>query len=368
MDTKLFIKTRYKCLKVHNNKTVYLIDFRIEGKRYRKQITASTLDEAYNTLNTYRKEIEKSLTIIVDINATVSFYWERLIDTKDWKETMIKDYTYYFNKHLKQLHKLKVTDIRASHFTSLNVSLKHLSTRTRRTAYEILKPLFDLAIEDELIDKSPIKKSHIPVRKQLEEKKIITHAESKYQSIYNTINVLFNSNEVINGVQCNINPHHLALFLFGFHGRRLKETTSLKWSDIDFSNNTYIVRGENSKVNTDMVFQLPPDVRTALNSIEEVNEYVFQTKYLKGHYKTIRIISGIEDFSYHWMRNLSVSALASRGVDVTHLSAMLGHNDAGTLKKYLSLQRQSSTYITNDMSQQILEHGSSQDLIGIINP
>ncbi len=61
------------------------------------------------------------------------------------------------------------------------------------------------------------------------------------------------------------------------------------------------------------------------------------------HYDKIRLITGIEEFSFHWMRNLSVSALSSMGASLTDLTAMLGHQDSGTLKKYLSLQRDAST-------------------------
>ena len=64
---------------------------------------------------------------------------------------------------------------------------------------------------------------------------------------------------------------------------------------------------------------------------------VAQIKHVKNHYNKIREHSALPEFSYHWMRNLTVSAMASMGVDVTHLSAMLGHNDGGAVKKYLSL-------------------------------
>lgn len=363
MDTNLFNQTKHTNLKVHKDGLTYLLDFRLDGKRFRKQITALTLDDAYIALLTFKQQTGKQLCLTVDANSTVSDYWERLKAVKDWKPSMVKDYDYYFNKHLKRLHKIKVTDVKPSHFTTLNASLKELSTRTKKTAYEILKPLFELAMEDELISKSPIKKAHIPVRKQLEEKKVITDAESKYRIIYNAINSLFGSDQVIivNGkkIKCSVNPHHLALFLFGFHGRRLTETLMLRWSDIDIECNTYIIRGETSKVNTDMVFKLPLDVRIALLSMNTKlgsNEPIFKLKSTKEYYQTIRDISDIQDFSYHWMRNLAVSALASKGVDVTHLSAMLGHNDAGTLKKYLSLQRTASTNVTNDVSRCLLAH------------
>ncbi|MEA2092065.1 MAG: hypothetical protein U9O83_06840 [Campylobacterota bacterium] len=54
-----------------------------------------------------------------------------------------------------------------------------------------------MAAEDDLIVKSPIKKSHIPVRKQLEEKKVITDAVNKYKKIHETIHQLFGSDDLV---------------------------------------------------------------------------------------------------------------------------------------------------------------------------
>jgi site-specific recombinase XerD len=54
------------------------------------------------------------------------------------------------------------------------------------------------------------------------------------------------------------------------------------------------------------------------------------------------------------MRNISVYALASAGADSLQLSAMLGHLDSTTLKKYLSLQREDASKVVNDLSSRLL--------------
>ena len=69
------------------------------------------------------------------------------------------------------------------------------------------------------------------------------------------------------------------------------------------------------------------------------------TKALKGI---------MDEFTFHWMRNLSVSALSAMGVEITHLSGMLGHTDGSTIRKYLSLQREASTTVTNKASAKLL--------------
>lgn len=359
MDTSSYIKTDIKGIKVHKSNKSYLLDFRIERKRYRKQIPAMPIKEAIQSLTDFKASIIKQSTIQVDINSTVNDYWELLRQVKQWTPAHDKKINLYYIRNIKNpLGSLKVTDVKPKHLTRFNTTLTHLSNRSQKTAYEILKPLFELAIEDELIDTSPIKKVHMPKRNQLEEKKIITDANVKYRYLYQSLHTVFGTDQYIEKCeyQCTKNPHHLALFLFGFHCRRLNEVLSLNWEDINFITDTYIVRSENSKVSLDMEFKLPQDVRQALIEMDSRTSKgkVFASKTVQRYYSTIRKVSGIPEFTFHWMRNLSVSALASQGVDVTHLSAMLGHNDAGTLKKYLSLQRTASTNVTNDVTAKLL--------------
>jgi len=360
-----FHNTKHTGLKIHNDGMTFLFDIRVLGKRYRRKWEANKLHSkpdrlktAYNKLEAFRDDIIHKNTITANIDATVDDYWIKLKVVKGWKAELIKNYDYFYNKHLGYFSNIKISKIKPSDFTNLNVSLKDYALATQKKAYEILKPLFDLAVEDEIIFKSPIKKSHIPVRKQIEEKKIITDATVKYRKIYETIHQLFGKDEVVKidkkEVKCIDNPHHRALFLFGFYGRRLKEVTSLQWKDINFNDNTYVVRGVNSKVNTDMKFTLPKDIKEALLEFVSDSENVFHIKHTKDHYPKIRLLSGIEEFSFHWMRNLAVSALSAMGASLGDLTALLGHNDSGTLKKYLSLQRQVATQNTNELSNKLL--------------
>jgi site-specific recombinase XerD len=116
----------------------------------------------------------------------------------------------------------------------------------------------------------------------------------------------------------------------------------------------YVIRAENSKVNSDMVFGLNSELKSILEELYKYKDSIWifssnrdssihMTK-LSMHYNKIRQATGLKEFTFHWMRNLLVSALAGKdGVDVTDLSALLGHNDTGTLKKYLSLQREQSS-------------------------
>lgn len=364
-----FTKTKHTGIKVNKDGITFLFDIRVDGKRKRKvwksnpgHNKADRLKTAYDAHQAFIQEINHQQSITADIDATINQYWEILQETKKdkWSAHWMLNNTMFYNKYIKDtLGTKRIRDIKPSMLTQFNKTISHLSPRTQKTAYELLNPIFSIAIEDEIIDRSPVKQTHIPKRKQLEEKKIVTDAVSKYKAVHKAIHQVFGSDEVITfedrtTLQCNIDSHYRAMFLLGFYGRRKTEVLDLQWSDINFTNDTYTVRAESSKVNVDMTFQLPQDVKDALLQFTDTTGNIFNVRHIERHYKKIRRITGITEFTFHWMRNLSVSALSSMGVEITHLSAMLGHTDSGTIRKYLSLQREASTAVTNEASQKLL--------------
>lgn len=368
INFKDYSKTKHTGISIHSDGLRFLLVAKVNGKLHRKTFKsnashgkADRLKTAYTAREALLKGIEHENNITADIDATVDDYWIKLRKMKSWSNTLQTDYERYYDRNLVQFRNVKLNSVKPAHFTSLNATLneKGLSRRTILKAYEILKPLFDLAVEDEVIPRSPIKDSHIPVRKQAQEKKIVSDAETKYRKVHEAIMTVFGSNQIIilddgTEITCKDNPHHRAGFLFGFHGRRVTEALSMHWEDINFDRNTYIIRGLNSKVGIDMEFALPADVRESLMCFRATKGKVFNVDSLDRHYHKIRGVTGIQEFSFHWMRNLCVSALAGMGVNATDLSAMLGHTDATTINKYLTFQRGSSTRRTNSISQKLL--------------
>ncbi|WP_457594022.1 tyrosine-type recombinase/integrase [Hydrogenimonas sp.] len=334
-----YTNTKYPGLKIHKDSLHFLFDIRIHGKRFRKVWLASKtltksdrIKKALIELEEFRKVKEHDMSISAPVDATVKEYWEKVKSLKSWSSRVETDYQNFYNRYLQEIGKMKIRKVKPSVFTTLNQRLGHLSPRTRKKWHEILNPVFELAIEDEIILKSPIKKKHIPKRDAAGEKRVVLNAVEKYKKIHETIHSLFADN-----------PHHRALFLFGFYGRRLSEVTETRWEDIDFENDEYKVRKEVSKVDADMIFTLPADLKEALSEFRQDEGRVFYIQRPRYWYGKIREASGVEEFHFHWMRNLVVSALSAMGVSSTDMSALLGHMDAHTLKKYLSLQRAEST-------------------------
>ncbi|MDB2562192.1 tyrosine-type recombinase/integrase [Sulfurimonas sp.] len=346
LTAKDWKRTKFQSIKQHKkDKELYLFDTRLDGKRYRKQ-------HKYDGTDIYLAFIDWSKKLglpKIDCTATVEEYFIKSQLVSERNDTTKLAYTRYFNNYISPIKHMKLVDVRSSHITQLSLTTKHLSRSYRKKLFEILIPLFNLAIDDEVIAKSPIKQRQVVVRKAHEEMKVVTDAVSKYKLVHKTIHEVFKDN-----------PRLRSLFLFGFYNRRKTECLNLKWSDV--SGSTYTVRGSISKVSADMTFVLPNDLKEALQQHMDLrNTYVFENPRtgkpiteIREHVKKIRDATGIEEFTFHFMRNLSVSALSATGASSTDLSSMLGHLDTGTLKKYLSLQRTTASKATNMLSEQLL--------------
>ncbi|MBS4068960.1 tyrosine-type recombinase/integrase [Sulfurimonas sp. RIFOXYB12_FULL_35_9] len=355
-----YLDTKHKGLFIHkSDSSKFLFNFRINGKATRQVFNANPAHTKADKLKTAYMKLEelKGAKVRVESSganlvATVDEYFDRLQLMTERNEETQKAYKLHYERYIKPtIGRLKITSVTPIHISTITALTKHLANSTRQKSTAILVPIFRLAIDEELIQFSPVKHIHKIKRKQLEEKKVISNAETKYREVYKAINDVFAENHKIR-----------ALFLFGFYGRRKTEALHLKWSDIDFVNDSYTIRGVNSKINTDMSFKLPQDVKAALLECDEhFSSYIFASdrdpsrpiSEIREHVEKVRGAT-VPEYNFHWMRNLSVSALSSMGVEAIHLSAMLGHTDTATVKQYLSLQRESSSVHTLDASKKLL--------------
>lgn len=352
-------------LKIHkSNDSKFMFDLRINGKRIRKTITVNGTTRGKNIelaefalkqfFTEESKATPKSTTASPDMS--INDYLERLINIK--RNNWSADHQYklkgFFTKYIKEIIGDKaVSAVKSSDITTIASNVSHLSKRSQKMVTEVLHPLFDLAIEDESIQVSPIKKSHRVTRKLVEEKRVIHNAVEKYKKVYKSIMSVYQDN-----------PTMRAILLFGFYGRRRNEVLSLKWENVDLKHNTFIIPKEESKVGVDLEFSLPEEIKTALEEIakyEAKEGLVFksprggQYTEIRDHIYAIRKDTGIDEFGFHWMRNLAVSALSSQGVDAIHLSSLLGHTDTHTVKQYLSLQRKEASGKVQEVSKELLK-------------
>jgi len=341
-------QSKYPYIKIHKkDKDKYLFDIRLNGKRHRKQYKSDSSKDIYTIFLEWSDKVGTKTT---DDAVTVKDYFELSQRLSERSKSTKRYYEQYLNLYLTSISSFKIQDVKSSHIDAINLKTAHLSRRSRKTVFEILIPIFRIAIDDGIIDKTPIKQRQIVKRKPLEEMRIVTDAVSKYKLLHKAIHETYEDDAKIR-----------AIFLFGFYGRRKGEVLGLKWSDINMLNGTYIVQGSMSKVSADMTFVLADDLKEALTEImSSTSPYVFKSKFsdepisnIDWHIKKIRDRT-FPEFTFHLMRNIAVSALSASGANALDLSSMLGHLDSNTLKKYLSLQREGASKKTNSISEQLL--------------
>lgn len=217
----------------------------------------------------------------------------------------------------------------------------NLSDKTCKGVLELLNPVFKFALANRYLDINPVEHLSVKVASQ---KIIISNPTEKFTRLYNGINELWKDD-----------PFYRAFFLFGFTGRRRGEILYLKWENVDLKNGYYWIeqgsRNTTSTKNNDkQQYPLPPVVKQALEEmIDNRIGYVFKSpitgKPLTGIDRptnNLKKFIGMNDFTFRHFRNIVVSANAEQGIEPIILSGLLGHKDAHTINKYLSLSTMSS--------------------------
>ena len=327
----------------------FIFDFTKNKKRYRQTYIAPK-DTPTNMIKMAQIKCEAfydqsgKIKKNININIAVDEYWDLFWNYKKdaWSKRHLENNKRFYTKHIKGIIGQKqVRYTTTADIDTILQQVKNLSKRSQKNVIEILKPLFLRAVREGIIKETPLDQDI--KRNAAEEKRVVLGAEEKFKLVHQAILTIFANDIKIK-----------TAFLFGFNGRRLNEVLTLQWSDINLSDKTYILHREKNKSKNDMIFGLTDELTKSLQILfkQKDSEWIFSSNRdpsihmtkLQPYYEKIRTATGIGEFTFHWMRNLFVSTLVGKeGIDVSDLSALLGHKDTGTLKKYLSLQREQSS-------------------------
>lgn len=351
------IETNLKSNKLYSR---FYINFKIEGKRTEKILDYSNKDwdkrtriaKAKQTLITL-KEKQSNFGININDNSTLNqiaevYFLNR--ESSKWTEELKNVYQVHISI---PLGKRKIKEIRRVHLDTLVTSMKKqgkskqtmngCSNRTiKKVITETLKPIFQYAVDNNVIEKLPA----LPIVKLNRKKRIVTNASEKFVILFKTINNLY-----------HCNPFYQALFLFLLFGRRWNEVRTLEWTDIDFVKNTYTIRAENNKIGENQTYDLAIYIMNVLKEIkDEQKGLVFKSPITskelyppKVQLKKIRELANIQELTLHYFRHIFVSAMGEMGTATTVLSASLGHTNLQTVNDfYLSANHEKSSKEANN--------------------
>lgn len=373
VDRKQFINKVEPGLNANKDFRKFYINFKKDGKIKQKVVDLSNKDWDKKTrISKAKLELiemkEHTLNNGININENSTLdqvataYFDNREDSK-WKNELMRTY----NSHIKNIiGKKKIKDIKKLHLETVVTAMRKkgrtkqtengCSPRTIKKALsEALRPILQYAVDNDVIPKLPV----FPDIKINRQKKTVNNASESLSILYKTINEEYKDN-----------PFYLTLFLFLFFGRRWNEVRTLKWSDIDFSKNTYTIRAENNKIGQDQTYDIPSPINEALNKIsDEKNGLVFKSPVTqkelhppKVQLAKIKEKSEIENLTLHYFRHILVSALGEMGTAGTILSASLGHTNLSTVDNFYRTANHTKASIEANLSIEKLLLEKEQDI------
>ncbi len=167
--------------------------------------------------------------------------------------------------------------------------------------------------------------------------KKIPKAISKLQIEQIFIN-LYNSNKT------NKDLYILVLKLIYLSGLRISEALNLKWSDINYQDNSIYVYGKGSKERK--VF-ITKDFLELLKKLEKKNQFIFVlnnkkisarsvNKFLENCYND-SIIN--DKLSSHVFRHSFATTMLENNADIRHIQKLLGHSSISTTEIYTKVAK-----------------------------
>jgi integrase len=298
-------------------------------------------------LQNYKIEIKQDGKI--DTATTLDKFYSEILKTETQSDWNIKKQWYYKTYIQKEIGSKKVSAITELHIKKILAKMENdgLKPRTRKAILEVLKPIFRDARKAKICKEDPTEFLKVKVTDQ---KKFVINASEKFDNLYRAVLEVYNNDAFMR-----------ALFLFALFGRRKGELLTIKWENIDFKANIYWLLSDDTKPDQNQQFKLTPDIKTALLEFQQPSGLVFASpvtgdkmQNLSRQVKKIRDASGVSEWGLHYSRNVIVSMLHERGVETSHLSGILGHTDANTITKYLSINTLKGSEVGNQSISELL--------------
>ena len=119
---------------------------------------------------------------------------------------------------------------------------------------------------------------------------------------------------------------------------RLSEATNIKWDEVDFERDHFVVSGgevgtKNREVRTVPLF---PAMRRFLEKDlyyqkQELSDKIIKIKSARKALETASRIADLPSFSHHCLRHFFVSNAIEKGIDFKTIANWIGHKDGGLL-------------------------------------
>ena len=316
-----------------------------DGKLIRKSFY-STISKADARAKAEQYKIEQAVnraTGAMSEPSVMTFekWANKWLDT--YKKGVVKDHTYHFtyksniDKYLvpyfgkAHLMDIQQIDIQKYFNSVCNESGEPLAKSTLEKHKLILKSIFDAAIDNDLCYKNPVK-------------------NIKFQHVTETaVRNVWTREQAEKALEYSKKCLRLDIVVYLNTGLRRSELLGLKWSDIDFENNTLhvqraivqtkgkIVIDRPKSAKSDRIIPFSEDFGKYLKKFQSDNEYVigldgymspstYSTQF-KEFMEKLNAETGVPILTPHELRHTYGTLKREEGVDIYTIQKVMGHAD-----------------------------------------
>lgn len=272
------------------------------------------------------KRLQAALTLgMVDEVTSISFIdaKERFLEACKVKNRprTVYDYARHLKRHF-AFGKTKLSDIKRADIQRKLESLKETPSEQHH-AFVTAKIFFNWAIQEELIQVSPLATMKLPRRLKTRER-VLSDAEIK---------------EVYRKAIEHPWPFGPILQLLILTGQRRSEIGGLKWDWIDTENQTITIPGTHTKNRQSHRFPYPNVIMELLGSLPQMGEFVFPARnrhnshfngWGKCKARFDEKLENVEHYTLHDLRRTFSSNLAMLGTPI-HVTEKLLNHKSGTI-------------------------------------
>lgn len=284
-----------------------------------------------------------------------------------------ESYTSYIERYITPvLGNYKLTDFTVTGLRSFIVKLSEsgLSARTVEYVHTLLKSMFTMAVDDEILAKNPMSKIKPPKKQPTREMVTLT------------------SNQITEFLNVITNSEHKMFFKLAFaSGLRRSELLGLRWSDVNFKNSTISVNQTGLKVSGHAIISQTTKNATSKRTISidsvtmtmlKSHKAVVDKRRLK-HFHWINndlvfpgqkgnprnpddmsklarkysLAIGVEGFTMHCTRHTHATLLIEAGVHFKVIQTRLGHATFEETMNTYGHVTSSMKMITNDLLEKV---------------
>ncbi len=320
-------KTIKKTLKYHNITGLDAVK--------KASIKRSELKEELENTGILKKTSFKSLD---ELKENYFIFKGKSISEKN-KYNQEKTYDKWIKDHLgdMEISKIVTSDIQMIVNNILN---EGKAPRTAQSIVQILRPIFNYAIDIGLCEKNPALKVNLPkfdntVDFQLsdEKRKKLYEEMQKYEPL-----------------------QYRGIMLFLYFGRRQNEVLTLKWQNINFEQKTYIIEDIYSKIRRRQEYPLLKPLEEFLIEfgIQKIG-YIFKgetTPHItkntfRNHWTKLLKKANIEKMRIHDTRHLLGNTMVNKGFTLEAVGKSLGHSSINVTKRYAKTSLNTANDVLN---------------------